>query len=80
MWLRSQLTRDEGEEMAEQVRFSVESGMSVHFRDPRNPWRRGNSEKANGPLRQYFAKGTDLLPAHSQNDLNAVARQLSGCP
>ena len=65
--------------MAEHVRFSIDSGVSVYFCDPRSPWQRGTSENTNGLLRQYFAKGTDLS-AHSHEDLNAVARQLNGRP
>ena len=33
--LKRSLTWDQGKEMAEHVRFSIESGVSVYFCDPR---------------------------------------------
>ena len=77
--LRRSLTWDQGIEMAEHRRFSVDSGVAVYFCDPRSPWQRGSNENTNGLLRQYFPKGKSLADV-SQQDLDAVAAKLNGRP
>jgi len=73
------LTWDEGKEMAEHVRFRLDTGVDVFFCDPGKPWQRGTNENTNGLLRQYFPKGVsfaDLTDAQAR----AVARELNGRP
>jgi transposase, IS30 family len=77
--LRRSITWDQGKEMAEHARFSVETGVPVYFCDPRSPWQRGSNENTNGLLRQYFPRRSDLK-LHSQADLDAVAAELNDRP
>jgi IS30 family transposase len=77
--LRRSLTWDQGKEMSEHRRFSVESGVEVYFCDPRSPWQRGSNENTNGLLRQYFPKRMSLA-AIGQERLDEVAAKLNGRP
>lgn len=77
--LRRSLTWDQGKEMAEHRRFSVETGVDVYFCDPRSPWQRGTSENTNGLLRQYFPRGQSLAGV-TQGELDAVAEKLNRRP
>jgi IS30 family transposase len=61
------------------TRFSVDTGVTVYFCDPRSPWQRATNENTNGLLRQYFPRRSDLR-VHTQADLDAVATELNNRP
>jgi IS30 family transposase len=77
--LRRSLTWDQGSEMSEHRRFSVESGVEVYFCDPRSPWQRGSNENTNGLLRQYFPRRKSLAGI-DQDRLDEVAEKLNRRP
>jgi len=77
--LRRSLTWDRGKELSAHAQFKVETGIPVFFADPHSPWQRGSNENANGLLRQYFPKGTDLS-RWSDEEIQAVAAAFNNRP
>lgn len=64
--------------MAQHDRLKIDAGVQV-FCDPQSPWQRGTNENANGLLRQYFPKGTDL-GIQGTDEISAVAAALNARP
>nr|WP_269457422.1 IS30 family transposase [Microbacterium pygmaeum] len=77
--LRRTLTRDQGTEMARHLDITADTGARIYFCDAASPWQRGSNENANGLLRQYFPKSTDLS-IHTARDLARVESELNGRP
>ncbi|WP_241996617.1 IS30 family transposase [Kribbella antiqua] len=76
--LRS-ITWDQGTEMARHTAIAATLGAPIYFCDSRSPWQRGSNENANGLLRQYFPKGTDLS-VHTPQHLRAVENEINHRP
>lgn len=77
--LLSTLTWDQGCELADAARFTLETGVKVYFCDPHSPWQKGTNENTNGLVRQYFPKGTRFSEV-SDEDVRAMQDQLNGRP
>ncbi len=77
--LKKTLTYDQGKEMLEHRRFTIDTGIQVYFAHPASPWERGTNENTNGLIRQYFPKGTDFSKV-SRRRIKRVQRRLNDRP
>ena len=65
--LRKTMTYDQGKEMALHQTLSANLNIDIFFCDPHSPWQRGSNENANGLIREFLPKGSDLnLITHQQ--------------
>jgi len=78
-YVRRSLTYDQGKEMAQHARFSIDTNMKVFFCDPASPWQRGTCENTNGLIRNFFPKGTDFGAVSAQK-LSHVQKLLNERP
>lgn len=77
--LKKTLTYDQGKEMSEHKRFTIDAGIQVYFAHPASPWERGTNENTNGLIRQYFPKGTDFSKV-SHYQIKRAQRRLNDRP
>jgi transposase, IS30 family len=77
--MRKTMTYDRGSEMARHRDLARVNAIQVYFADPYSPWQRGSNENANGLIREYLPKSTDLS-CISQPELNAIANRLNDRP
>jgi IS30 family transposase len=77
--LKKTLTYDQGKEMSEHQRFTIDTGIQVYFAHPSSPWERGTNENTNGLIRQYFPKATDFANI-SVRVIEQVQRSLNDRP
>jgi transposase, IS30 family len=77
--LRKTMTYDQGTEMALHADLSKRLRMDIYFCDPHSPWQRGTNENANGMIREYLPKGTDLSLS-SYQALSSIEYALNNRP
>lgn len=76
---RRTLTADNGSEFARFATLQKKLGLKVYFAQPYKAWQRGANENANGLIRQFFPKGTDLSTV-SPKRVAQVERLLNNRP
>ncbi|WP_432458936.1 IS30 family transposase [Agarivorans sp. QJM3NY_25] len=73
------ITADNGREFAGHEEIAEALEAEVYFAHPYSSWERGANENANGLLRQYVKKGTDLRTV-SDEDIERAQRRINYRP
>ena len=69
------VTPDRGKEFTYHQDLADKLKVEAYFPDPHAPWQRGTNENANGLLREYFPKGSDLtLVDRKSHEYKAIKR------
>jgi transposase, IS30 family len=76
---RRTITFDNGLEFADHQRVTATIGTKVYFAKPYSSWQRGSNEHANGILRRYLPRTTDL-DRLTDKELNTIVRQINNRP
>lgn len=77
--IRKTLTYDQGKEMSEHLKLTLDTDMQVYFAHEGSPWERGTNENTNGLIRQFFPKGTDFTKV-SRSKIKKVQALLNDRP
>jgi transposase, IS30 family len=62
--LRRTLTQDNGTEFADHHKLRDAIGIKTYFCNPHSPWQKGGIENANGRLRRFLPRKTDLADVY----------------
>ncbi|PML25052.1 transposase [Vibrio breoganii] len=73
------MTADNGREFAGHEEIAKALEAEVYFAHPYSSWERGANENANGLLRQYVKKGTDLRTV-SDEDIERAQHRINYRP
>ncbi len=73
------LTVDNGVEFADHAGIETRAKTDVYFADPYASWQRGSNENANGRLRRFIPRSTDLSKLSSQK-LRRIIERLNKQP
>ena len=73
------ITSDNGSEFARHQDIASALGIDFFFAKPHHPWQRGSNENANGLIRQYCPKGTDLR-LQTEADVHRIMHRLNHRP